>query len=179
MSYGHRSHQIGLDVDIWFLQQPREQTLSRLDTEQVEAPSMVRAAEGALDRALWSPRDRDVLKLAAQSPDVERIFVNPIIKQALCANKMDRAWLNKIRPWWGHDDHFHIRLACPPDAGECQPQKPLPPGDGCDTDLAHWVEEIRQAALSPKPYRKPKPPSTDHLPATCDAILHGPMAWKR
>ena len=92
---------------------------------------------------------------------------------------MDRAWLNKIRPWWGHDDHFHIRLACPPDAGECQPQKPLPPGDGCDTDLAHWVEEIRQAALSPKPYRKPKPPSTDHLPATCDAILHGPMAWKR
>ncbi len=179
MPSGHRSHQIGLDVDIWFLQQPREQTLSGLDTEQVEAPSMVRAADGALDRALWSLRDRDVLKLAAQSPDVERIFVNPIIKQALCASEMDRAWLNKIRPWWGHDDHFHVRLACPPDAGECQPQKPLPPGDGCDTDLAHWVEEIRQAALSPKPYRKPKPPSTDHLPATCDAILHGSMAWKR
>ncbi|MCP5159767.1 MAG: penicillin-insensitive murein endopeptidase [Gammaproteobacteria bacterium] len=179
MPSGHRSHQIGLDVDIWFLELPRGRVLSPLDTEQLGAPSMIRAAEGVLDRTLWSLQDRTILKLASQAPEVERIFVNPIIKQALCASEMDHAWLTKIRPWWGHDDHLHIRLACPPDAGQCQPQKPLPSGDGCDADLARWVEEIRQAALSPKPYQKPKPPSTDNLPATCDAILHSPTAWKR
>ena len=149
MPTGHRSHQIGLDVDIWFRQSPREQVLSRLDTEQIGAPSMVSAAEGALNRALWSPQDRDMLKRAAQAPEVERIFVNPIIKQALCDGETDRDWFSKVRPWWGHDDHFHVRLACPPGAGQCQPQKPLPPGDGCDADLAHWVEEIRQAARTP------------------------------
>ena len=27
-----------------------------------------------------------------------------------------RAWMRKLRPWHGHDDHFHARLACPPTA---------------------------------------------------------------
>jgi penicillin-insensitive murein endopeptidase len=176
MPSGHRSHQIGLDVDVWFLQKPISQVLSQSDAEQLEAPSMVRATEGVLNHVLWSPRDRDVLKQAAQAPEVERIFVNAIIKQALCDSETDHRWLNKIQPWWGHDDHFHVRLACPSDSEQCKPQKPLSPGDGCDTDLAHWAEEIRQAALSPKPYQKPKPPSANNMPAACSAILYGPMA---
>lgn len=179
MPGGHRSHQSGLDVDIWFLQQPRDRVLNRSETEQLSAPSMVRAAQGALNDSRWSPRYRDALKLAAQSPEVERIFVNPIIKQALCFSETDRGWLDKIRPWWGHDDHLHIRLVCPPDSGQCKPQKPFPPGDGCDADLARWVEEIRQAALSPKPYKKPEPPSTDNLPVACYAVLNSPTAWGR
>ncbi|HCB13842.1 MAG TPA: penicillin-insensitive murein endopeptidase, partial [Gammaproteobacteria bacterium] len=81
-----------------------------------------------LNHARWSPYYRDALKLAAQSPRVERIFVNAIIKQALCDSETDRAWLNKVRPWWGHDAHFHVRLACPPDSGQCKPQQPIPPG---------------------------------------------------
>ncbi|MFO1372336.1 MAG: penicillin-insensitive murein endopeptidase [Candidatus Competibacteraceae bacterium] len=175
---GHRSHQNGLDVDVWFLQQPRERVLSRSETEQLGAPSMIRAAQGTLNYSLWSPRYRDVLKLAAQAPEVERIFVNPIIKQALCYSEMDRSWLEKVRPWWGHDDHLHIRLACPPGGWQCTPQKPSPPGDGCDADLAHWVEEIRQAALSPRPHRKPEPPSAERLPVACNAVLYNPTAWK-
>lgn len=179
MPSSHRSHQSGLDVDIWFLQQPRDRVLTRSETEQLGAPSMVRATQGALNDSRWSPRYRDALKLAAQSPEVERIFVNPIIKQALCFSETDRGWLDKIRPWWGHDDHLHIRLVCPPDSGQCKPQKSFPPGDGCDADLARWVEEIRQAALSPKPYKKPEPPSTDNLPAECYAVLNSPTAWGR
>jgi penicillin-insensitive murein endopeptidase len=176
MPSGHRSHQSGLDVDIWFLQKPRDQVLSRADTERIEMPSMVRATEGALNASRWSPRYRDALKQAAQSPEVDRIFVNAIIKQALCQSETDRSWLNKVRPWWGHDSHFHVRLVCPRDSALCQPQKPIPPGAGCDADLANWVRDIRQAALSPKPYRRPEPPSADRLPTACNAVLNGPTA---
>ena len=175
---GHRSHQSGLDVDVWFLQQPRERTLSRADTEQIEMPSMIRATEGTLNQSRWSPGYRDALKLAAQAPEVDRIFVNAIIKQALCESETDRRWLEKVRPWWGHDAHFHVRLACPPGSGQCKPQKPLPFGDGCDPDLRNWVRDLVQAARSPKPYRKPEPPSVDRLPAACDAVLYNPTAWK-
>lgn len=176
MPNGHRSHQSGLDVDVWFLQQPRERLLSRSETEEIDMPSMVRAAEGTLNPTRWSPRYRDMLKLAALSPEVDRVFVNAIIKQALCYSETDRSWLDKVRPWWGHDAHFHVRLACPPDSGQCKPQKPIPPGDGCDADLANWVRDIQQAALSPKPYRKPEPPSADALPVACSAVLNGPTA---
>lgn len=175
---GHRSHQSGLDVDVWFLQQPRERTLSRADTEQIEMPSMIRAAEGTINPSRWSPGYRDALKQAAQALEVERIFVNAIIKQALCESETDRRWLEKVRPWWGHDAHFHVRLACPPGSEQCKPQKPLPLGDGCDADLRNWVRDLVQAARSPKPHRKPEPPSTDRLPATCNAVLYGSTAWK-
>lgn len=178
MPNGHRSHQSGLDVDVWFLQQPRDRSLSRADTERIDMPSMIRPAEGVLNDSRWSPRYRDALKLAALAPEVERIFVNPIIKQALCNSETDRYWLQKVRPWWGHDAHFHVRLACPPGDAQCKPQKPFPPGDGCDPDLARWVREIVQATLSPRPYKKPEPPSADRLPTACDAVLYGPMAQR-
>ena len=179
MSGGHRSHQSGLDADIWFLQQPRNQVLPRSQTERLGAPSMIRATEGTLNYANWSPRYRDTLRQAALSPEVERIFVNAIIKQALCDSETDRRWLNKVRPWWGHDAHFHVRLTCPFDSAQCQPQKPVPPGDGCDADLANWVRDIVQAARNPKPYKKPAPPSTENLPAACYAVLNGSTAWER
>jgi len=179
MSSGHRSHQSGLDADIWFLQQPRDRVLPRPETERLGAPTMIRATEGTLNYANWSPRYRDTLRQAALSPEVDRIFVNAIIKQALCDGESDRRWLYKVRPWWGHDAHFHVRLACPPDSAQCQPQKPIPPGDGCDADLANWVRDIVQAARNPKPHKKPEPPSTENLPAACYAILNNQAAWER
>ena len=178
MPNGHRSHQSGLDVDVWFLQQPAGRTLTRAETEQIEMPSMIRATEGTLLPSRWLPGYREALQQAALAPEVERIFVNAIIKQALCDSETDRRWLEKVRPWWGHDAHFHVRLACPPDSGQCKPQKPLPPGDGCDADLRNWVRDIVQAARSPKPYRKPEPPSAERLPVACDAVLYGPTAWR-
>ncbi len=176
MASGHRSHQIGLDVDIWFLQQPRDHILSRQKTEQLPMLSMVQAGKGTLHPARWSSRYRDTLKQAAQSPNVARIFVNPIIKQALCRSERDRSWLHKLRPWRGHDAHFHVRLACPADSPQCKSQRPIPAGDGCIADLANWVEDIRQAVLSPKPRKKSKPPSTPRLPTACKVLLSTSMA---
>ena len=64
--------------------------------------------------AVWTPRHRRLLEAFAREPVVERIFVNPAIKRALCREAgADRAWMAKIRPWWGHNYHFHVRLSCP------------------------------------------------------------------
>lgn len=177
MPSGHRSHQSGLDVDVWFLQQPRDRRLTRADTERIEMLSMIQPAAGVLQRSRWSPRYRDALRAAALAPEVERIFVNPIIKQALCVTESNPDWLEKVRPWWGHDAHFHVRLACPPNDSQCKPQKPFPPGDGCDPELAKWVDEIVQATLYPKPRPKPEPPSAQRLPVACDAVLYSATAW--
>jgi penicillin-insensitive murein endopeptidase len=183
MTYGHRSHQIGLDVDIWFQQVAAQRVLSQEETDNLPMLSVIHAAVGDLNDSRWSPFYRNVLKQAAQDPKVERIFVNPIIKGVLCRDeKEDRRWLRKIRPWWGHDAHFHVRLRCPTDSHQCVPQKPPPPGDSCQPDLIRWIKQIQQAALNPsltpsKPTSKSTPTPSNlaskliKLPATCKALL--------
>ncbi len=64
-----------------------------------------------------------MIKLAAQDNDVTRIFVNPAIKQQLCLDAgTDRDWLRKVRPWFQHRAHMHVRLRCPADSLECEDQ---------------------------------------------------------
>jgi murein endopeptidase len=77
---------------------------------------------------------------------VGRVCVNAAIKKALCREAgSDRAWLEKVRPWWGHDYHFHVRLRCPGDSPECKPQPPAPGGDGRGKDLNYWFSRERRA----------------------------------
>jgi penicillin-insensitive murein endopeptidase len=78
-----------------------------------------------------------------------------------------------VRPWWGHDDHFHVRLGCPADAPECERQAAVPPGDGCDNVLASWVRDQR-----PPPPNPPPPPhrKLPILPEACRAVLDAPEA---
>jgi penicillin-insensitive murein endopeptidase len=171
MREGHRSHQIGLDVDIWFSQVPKDRYLSQEETERLPMVSVVQASEGRLNPTRWSPDYRNVLKLAAEDPQVERIFVNPIIKRALCSGEWDRSWLHKIRPWWGHDAHFHVRLRCPTTNPLCRAQEPLDSDDGCDIYLDQWVREIQLAAKLPPQPKKPTPEPM--LPEICKAVLNG------
>ena len=169
-AFGHASHQSGLDVDIWFRLLPKDaELLSRQQTEQLAMASVIRASEGVLDKQRWDRRYGDLLRLAASAPEVDRIFVNPLIKQALCRSGEGGAWLGKLRPWWGHDQHFHVRLACPADSQGCEPQKPIPAGDGCDEDLDGWIREIQLATKRPKP--TPPDRSATRLPSACEAVL--------
>jgi penicillin-insensitive murein endopeptidase len=108
------------------------------------------------------------LRLATEDPRVDRIFVHPTIKAALC-RMPDRSWLHKIRPWYGHDEHFHVRLACPADSPDCTGQAPVPSGDGCDASLAWWLEPRPPAPAAPTP-APPKP----RLPAQCAALIERP-----
>ena len=101
-------------------------------------PPVVDLATWKLNGA-WTPMVAELVELAASDPAVERVFVNPLIKHALCAQERPAAyWVSKLRPWWGHHDHFHVRLKCPAGSSECQPQPPVPAGDGCDLSLAWW-----------------------------------------
>jgi penicillin-insensitive murein endopeptidase len=175
LPYGHASHQTGLDVDIWFDLQPRP-LLQPAARETIELPSMLRANWRGIDPKKFGARQVTLLRLAASDPRVERIFVNPQIKLALCRGIPgaggDRAWLQRLRPWWGHDDHFHVRLRCPESSPECEPQAPVPPGDGCDTTLASWARH--QAPPPPHPAIASTPRREPALPAACGPLLAAP-----
>ncbi|MBR2117950.1 MAG: penicillin-insensitive murein endopeptidase [Afipia sp.] len=176
MFTGHASHQIGLDADIWLTPMPNRQ-LSREEREETSAVMMVRQDRLDIDPNVWTPTHLPVIRAAAQEPQVERIFVNAAIKKALCREaKGDRSWLSKVRPMYGHDYHFHIRMKCPPNSTNCEAQTPPNDGEGCSTgDLAYWFSD---AVLHPKPPPvppKPKPPLTlANLPAECRQVLQAP-----
>src|SRR6266853_1802331 len=110
MLTGHGSHQIGLDADIWLTPMPNRR-LSPAERDEMRATDVVAADGNDVDEATWTLQHRHLLEVFAREPAVARIFVNPAIKRALCREAgPDREWLSKIRPWWGHNYHFHIRL---------------------------------------------------------------------
>src|SRR5437764_9084393 len=155
MLTGHGSHQIGLDADLWLTPMP-DRRLSPSERDEMSATDVV-TADGMGVNAAWTPQHRHLLETIAREPAIERIFVNPAIKKALCREAgSDRAWLSKIRPWWGHDYHFHVRINCPADSPQCEPQPPAEAGDGCSgQDLDHWSTD---AVLHPRPLPVPPKP---------------------
>lgn len=170
MPTGHASHQVGLDADIWFVPMP-DYTLSAAEREKKSAVSLLMNGRLSVDPRKWSDRYAKLLKRAVSYPEVARVFVSAAIKKELCQTAgTDRAWLRKLRPWWGHDDHFHVRLDCPPGVAGCISQGPVGPGDGCGAELDHW---FKPPPLPPKIPPKPKPELTlADLPAACRGILN-------
>ncbi len=168
MKSGHRSHQTGLDVDIWL-----RPLTTRPDAGERETLSSYDVVRGrtTLDTALWQKSSARAIPLAAADPAVARIFVHPVIKRALCraTETTPRPWMNKIRPWWGHDAHFHVRLACPAGSPDCENQKPPPAGDGCGRELDWWFTD--------GPYSGGSTPRRDltlaDLPEACRALVSG------
>nr|WP_244469263.1 penicillin-insensitive murein endopeptidase [Afipia felis] len=174
MFTGHASHQIGLDADIWLTPMPNR-TLTRMERENMSAVQMVRKDRLDIDPRVWTPEHLKVIRAAAEAPQVERIFVNAAIKKALCREATgDRHWLSKIRPMYGHDYHFHIRIKCPAGSAGCEPQTPPDHNEHCaPKDFAYWFSD---AVLHPRPPKvppKPRPPLTlADLPAACRTVLH-------
>ncbi|HEY0181769.1 MAG TPA: penicillin-insensitive murein endopeptidase [Rhodopila sp.] len=167
MPGGHVSHQIGLDADVGLDMQPRP-PLSGAERDTVELRSMVRPDRRDIDPAAWSPRVTALLHMAAGLPEVDRILVNPAIKQQLCREVSgDRSWLHLIRPWYGHAAHMHIRFRCPQGQSDCVQAAPPPPGDGCDATLQWWFDQLNAPPKPAAPYQPPP------LPAACRAILAG------
>lgn len=172
MRTGHASHQIGLDVDLWLTPMP-ERRLTAEERETLGAVSMLRDGTREVDPARFGPPQVAVIRRAARDPEVARIFVHPGIKQALCAVAgSDRGWLQKVRPWWGHDAHFHVRLACPADQPLCQDQDTPPDGDGCGAELAWWLSDEPWLPKPPGP--PPKPLLLADLPEECRAVVTEP-----
>jgi penicillin-insensitive murein endopeptidase len=187
---GHASHQIGLDVDIWFTQ-AKEAGINGIPTtaqrERNSAESMLNPRGHKyplhpnppgipdLSSQKWTAAKIEILKAVSKHPDVERIFVHPYIKRALCQQfggmaLPDSDWLRKIRPWWGHEEHLHVRLKCPADSPDCRVQESTPIGDGCGEDLAWWFGPLAKEAWkkiqeSDSTFKMPK------LPERCAQLL--------
>ena len=152
MPSGHRSHQTGLDADFWF-------TRPKKRAKDAHFGRLVDRATETIDDAVWTDAHPRMLQLAAEDPDVARVFVHWVIKRELCKTTSgDRPWLRKIRPWWGHDRHFHVRLRCPADSPDCRNQ-PEPTGDECGGES--WFSKAavakRKKAGKVAKKRRPKP----------------------
>ncbi|WP_275553927.1 penicillin-insensitive murein endopeptidase [Mixta sp. Marseille-Q2659] len=163
-SSGHASHQSGLDVDIW-LQLPKKRWTPQMLLKPQPLDLVSPDGKRVVARH-WQSEIDSLIKLAAKDEQVTRIFVNPAIKKQLCADAGgDRDWLRKVRPWFGHRAHMHVRLRCPPDSLECQDQAAPPPGDGCGDELESWF--LPKKPGSGSPVKREPPP----LPPSCQALL--------
>jgi penicillin-insensitive murein endopeptidase len=189
MLTGHTSHQIGLDADIWLTPMP-DRILTDQEREDIIAISMLKDPF-TVDPEVWTPERTKLIKRAASYPQVHRIFVHPAIKKILCeqAGDKNRRWLAKVRPWWNHYYHFHVRLSCPPGIAGCANQKPVAGSDGCGTEIKNWYAMLRKSAI----WRANQPPTpakpakskkrlkrVSDLPKDCKTVLtsggHDPSA---
>lgn len=164
MASSHISHQNGLDVDIWLSLADSPEQAWRRTPEAQDPPSMLGPGARQLG-ARWSADQVLLIRSAAEHPAVDRILVNPVIKRALCRSQGQAPWLRKLRPWWGHDAHMHVRLTCPPASPHCQQQSPIPPGSGCGSPLAWWFSEEATTPSGGQSDRRPQPPRA------CRALL--------
>lgn len=178
MVSGHASHQVGLDADIWYLPMPSRRLTSK-EREELSANNLLEPGTFQVNPKIWTQDHVRLLKRAASFGEVERIFVHPGIKKALCEaarHDVDRRWLFKIRPLWGHADHFHVRIKCPEGTAGCQTQPSPAADDGCGKELDDWFALL---ANPPKPSifePPPKPLTLDKLPADCRTVLSAAAA---
>ena len=184
MLTGHASHQIGLDADIWLTPMP-DQRLSTREREDLAATSMLADDRVSINPKVWTEAHGRIITRAASYPQVERVLVHPAIKKAICETKtLPREHLNKIRPYWGHYYHMHIRMACPKDSPACTPQPIVGTDDGCGKEVDDWIARMKRIYAPrppapepkiavPKPKPKPKPPEITlaDLPAECKMVI--------
>jgi penicillin-insensitive murein endopeptidase len=178
MLTGHASHQLGLDADIWFTPMPSRR-LSKTERENLAATSMLASDNLSVNPKVWGDGQVKIVRRVASYPEVERVLVHPAIKKALCeAPGTERGWLAKVRPYWGHFYHYHVRIGCPADSPGCTKQAPIPGDDGCGKELEDWFK-LLTAPPKPKPKPvvpakpvKPKPPLTlADLPPECQTVV--------
>lgn len=181
MLTGHASHQIGLDADIWLTPMP-DRRLTPREREELAATSMLAEDRVSVNPQVWTEAHGRIILRAASYPQVERVLVHPAIKKAICENKsFPRAHLSKVRPYWGHHYHMHIRMACPKDSPTCTPQPIVGNDDGCGKEVDEWVTRLKRIyaprpptadpkVARPKPQPKPEITLAD-LPTECRTVI--------
>jgi penicillin-insensitive murein DD-endopeptidase len=182
MTSGHASHQVGLDADVWLTPMP-DRKLSWKEREKTSATSMLSKEVTKVNPKVFGEGQVKLIKRAASYRAVERVLVHPAIKKALCeAAGDDKSWLAKVRPYWGHYYHMHIRIGCPSGSNNCRSQNPPPGGHGCGAELAGWIKKItpskkktpKKVVKSKKPRKKRKKKRDimlSDLPSDCRSVL--------
>lgn len=171
----HMSHTTGLDVDVWFMPMPGH-TLSKEERDKTAAINLVADDWKHLNPKTWTPQHVAFIKAAAEAPNVERVLVNAAIKQELCRVEPKASWMAKVRPWYGHHDHIHVRLSCPADSPNCRKQPPVGGDDGCAPKaLDYWFsDKVLNPPKPTTPRKPPKPITLADLPPACKNVLDAP-----
>lgn len=173
MLTGHRSHQTGIDVDIW-MRPGVGRALTAKERNTISSVSVLGADKKSVNKN-WTPLHELLLFHAATDPAVARIFVHAAIKKHLCTRLREQGaptdWLRRVRPWFGHHYHFHVRLHCPAGSPNCVAQAEPAAGDGCGEDVDRWF----RPPPKPKPGAKPAKPRPQlklgDLPPACRALV--------
>jgi penicillin-insensitive murein endopeptidase len=177
MLNGHASHQAGMDVDIWIDEMPQQLLSADERNIKMSATSVLKPGTNELDSKLWTDKRAQFVRDAARDPAVARIFVAPAIKRALCKCKSsdgsDTEWLRRLRPWWGHDDHIHVRLHCP-NGEHCVEQEAPPPGDGCGEEIDEWLLKTAAAKQATQVEEKETSVKLETMPRECLDVLRAP-----
>lgn len=150
----HATHQNGLDADIWYAG---------------GAAAMVDKKKFKTTRA-FGKNQLALLKRFSDAPEVDRILVHFAIKRELCTHHASEPWIRKIRPWYGHDHHFHVRLLCADSDTTCKRGDPIPEGNGCDAKLDWWFSDEARAEEK-KNLNKQENPVMPVLPEVCNALV--------
>lgn len=158
MINSHSSHQIGLEADIWYYRLPSTDLNNQIPIENINALSFEKENINEVIK---------ILKIAASHTNVDRIFVDPPIKKILCEKYKGKKWIIKIRPWWKHHDHFHVRLKCPKDSFLCHQMVEVQ-SENCDETLDWWFS---QEGLAYKNSSSTKPTVEKPLPPECATLL--------
>lgn len=177
MPGGHQSHQNGLDADIWFHRFGAAEKLTEEQRENLFGASVLRKNYlrkkmhlnyREIDPRKWDETYTRQLLWFAEQPETERIFVNAAIKKMLCKQFPGDPRLARLRPWYYHDDHFHLRLKCPAGDTSCVPQDPAAGIECEDKDFAPYFT----AEVIAKFYKSEKsPPFEAKLPVECKPLI--------
>jgi penicillin-insensitive murein endopeptidase len=166
----HSSHQTGLDVDIWYQQAKwSKRYASPRMRESLSALGMVDHKKTKVNRN-FGKNQISLLRQFAEKENVDRILVHYAIKKELCDRLPNESWIHKIRPWFGHDHHFHVRIKCSDQDKGCKNGDPIPPGNGCDSTLAWWWSDEARAAGTKNTDRQENPVMPT-LPDACSTVL--------
>lgn len=130
----HSSHQNGLDADLTYYRVNRiEQRLTH-----IAGFSENMVINNRISKNFDTARNWEFIKKLHEAGDVQRIFVDPLIKKEICRFarmkkelvRFDEA-LKSLRPYANHADHMHVRIRCPKNARDCVTQEDPPAGTGC------------------------------------------------
>jgi penicillin-insensitive murein endopeptidase len=129
---GHKGHQNGNDADISYVVKDSTAVLTTLVNGK------------KLSRELMLKEQWALLKEAYKTGQVAIIFMDPVIKHALCyeaqqeGDLRDRAdrgvgyeTLRRIYPLAGHANHFHVRIKCGAGDSTCRDQNWRYRDSGC------------------------------------------------
>ena len=178
MKSGHKSHQVGLDADIWFKPMPSK-VLTHAERETYEPLLLAEDNGTSIITKNWNEGFVRLIRRAASYPEVERIFLHPAIKREFCkVTDTDRSWLKKVRPMWLHNYHFHVRMSCPAGSPGCVAQKAVDTtDDGCGKELDDWIKDVSRPprVRDPNEPKKPSPKpwvlTLEKLPAQCREVI--------